>query len=405
LQTDFGHLMMSVDDQLEKNITLQNQPDSTNIRSLKDLIEVVAGKNITSFDPQLDSGLAEPIFYPFLAIVGQYEMKLALILTLINPNIGGVLLIGPRGTGKTTSIRGLIDILPFVENSTCQLGCLPEEIKYFGFDAVCPDCAQKFANNQPISEFSKVKIIELPLNTKLENVLGIVEDNDPKKKNNHLKRGVLSLADRNILYIDEVNLMQNEIINSILDAAAMGKYTTRQGSFASTFRSRFTLIGSMNPEEGNLRPQIMDRFGLRVISSGLEKNEERLEAYLRTSQYLNNPFEYFKSFENENILARQEIEKARKFVWKVKIDPQIAKYGIDLIKQLRIHSLRAEITLFEAAKALAASEEREQISLDDIQTIAPMALRLRRSQFITNFLSSSEDENLEIRTAMEKVLG
>ena len=398
--------MMSADHKNKNHPTVQSNSHSetTSINSLKDLIDAVSGKNVTKYDFQHDSGLAEPLFFPFLAIVGQFEMKLALILAIINPNIGGVLLIGPRGTAKTTAVRSLVDILPFVENSTCQYGCLPEDIENFGIDAVCSECAQKYGQNISFSEFEKVKIIELPLNTELDPVIGSIDEKHLNSKVMRLKRGILSLADKNILYIDEVNLLQNEIINSILDAASMGKYTVRKGQIASTFRSRFTLIGSMNPEEGNLRPQILDRFGLRVVTSGLDQTDDRLEAYLRTSQYLRNPYEFVKIYEEENLLARQEIEKARKFVWNVNIPSKVAKFGIDLIKTLDIHSLRAEITLFEAAKALAATESREQVSFEDIITVAPMALRLRRSTFITDFLESNLKEDVEIKNSMEDLL-
>ncbi len=397
---------MSVDDSKEK-IGHKQEPvsiDSSEIKSLKQLIDIVSGKDVTHYDFQHDSGLAEPLFFPFLAIVGQFEMKLALILTIINPNIGGVLLIGPRGTAKTTSVRGLIDILPFVENSTCPYGCLPEDIETNGHDAICPDCAQKIEQNIPLSDISKVRIIELPLNSTLDSVIGILDMDHSIGSGKHLKRGILSLADKNILYIDEVNLLPDKIINSILDASAMGKYSIRKGSDSATFRSRFTLIGSMNPEEGNLRPQIMDRFGLRVVTSGLDKDTDRLAAYSRASQYLNNPYEFIKIYQEENALARHEIERAKKFVWKVKLDPKIANIGIELIKDLNIHSLRAELTLFEAAKALAASENREYITEEDIITIAPMALRLRRSAYISEFIEKNNAENLEINTSLGKLI-
>lgn len=397
---------MSVDNNEENNPIYSNGSRVTNpnISSLKELIDIASGKKISQYDFQHDTGIAEPLFYPFLGIVGQFEMKLALILTIINPNIGGVLLIGPRGTAKTTSVRGLVDILPFVESSSCQYGCLSEDIESDGMDGVCPDCAQKYTEKIPFSELSKVKIIELPLNTDLDSVTGSIDEIYHINNKTHLKRGILSLADKNILYIDEVNLLSNEIINSILDAVAMGKFTVRSASKSSTFRSRFTLIGSMNPEEGNLRPQILDRFGLRVVTRGLDDNADRLEAYFRASHYLSNPYEFIQIYRDENNIARQEIENARKFVWKVKIDSKIAKFGIELIKDLNIHSLRAELTLFEAAKALAATENRDQITIEDIKSIAPMALRLRRSTYITDFIKSNEAENEEINSSLDKIL-
>jgi magnesium chelatase subunit I len=330
-------------------------------------------------------------------------MKLALILAVINPNISGVLLIGPRGTAKTTSVRGLIDLLPYVEKSKCSIGCLPEDIEKFGIDSVCPDCAQKFAQNIAISEPSKVNIIELPLNTDLGNVIGKIDDNGQSNRRMQLKRGILSLADKNILYIDEVNLLPDEIINSILDASAMGKYTIRKDAKFSTYRSRFTLIGSMNPEEGNLRPQLMDRFGLRVVTRGLRIAQERYDAYFRTSEFLKNPYEFINNFFDENLLARQEIENARKIVRKIQIENDVAQFGIELIQKLNIHSLRAEITLFEAAKALAASESREIVTTEDIKIVAPMSLRLRRSSFINDFIETNNKEDIEIANLLNEI--
>lgn len=372
-------------------------PQSVNpVRSLRELVERVSGKDVLKYDLQHDTGLAEPLSFPFLAIVGQYEMKLALVLTLINPNIGGVLLIGPRGTAKTTSIRGLVDILPEVENSLCQFGCLPEDIDNYGVEGVCVDCAKKYGENIPLSEISKVRIIELPLNTSLESVTGNITDKTTPTHPARLKRGILSLADKNILYIDEVNLLPNEIINAILDASAMGKFSVRKGASIVTFRSKFSLVGSMNPEEGNLRPQIMDRFGLRVVTKGLEDANSRLKAYERTALFAKNAFEFINLYAEENQIARKEIEAARKRVWNVSIEPDATKFGVSLVQKLNIQSLRAEITLFEAAKALAASDNRKQVSIQDVIAVAPMSLRMRRSAFITNFNESIETEDLEI---------
>jgi len=382
----------------QHSTTSQN---STPIKSLKDLVERVSGKDLLKYDLQHDSGLAEPLAFPFLAIVGQYEMKLALILSLINPNIGGVLLIGPRGTAKTTSIRGLVDILPEVENSLCQYGCLPEDVESFGLEGICSDCAKKYGENIPISEISNVRIIELPLNTSLESVTGKIADKTTLTTHTPLKRGILSLADKNILYIDEVNLLHNEIINAILDASAMGKFSIRNGASILTFRSNFTLIGSMNPEEGNLRPQIMDRFGLRVVTKGLNDSNLRMEAYRRTMLFAKNALEFINLYSEENKLARNEIEAARKRVWNVSINSDVAKFGISLIQKLNIQSLRAEITLFEAAKALAASDNRDNVTIQDIMTVAPMSLRMRRSSFISNFNESIESENQEIQDCIK----
>src|SRR5215210_8579108 len=245
-------------------------------RNLRELVDYVAGRSLPPLTPE-EGHLTEPLPFPFLAIVGQQEMKLALLLGLINPNVGGILLIGPRGTAKTTAVRSLLDLLPQVERSTCFYGCLPEDIESGGITAVCPDCAKKYGEGQPLTAPDKVRLIELPLNAKLEDVVGGIDEHAAAHERMRVRRGILAQADRNLLYIDEINLLGDEIVDSILDAAAQGSYTVRRGLVAATYRSRFVLIGSMNPEEGRLRPQILDRFGLRVIVRGLE-DSERLEA-------------------------------------------------------------------------------------------------------------------------------
>ncbi|MEJ5223024.1 MAG: ATP-binding protein, partial [Anaerolineales bacterium] len=220
-------------------------------RSLRELIDYVSGKSLPPVTAG-DAGLAEPLPFPFLAIVGQTEMKLALLLGLINPNIGGILLIGPRGTAKTTAVRSLLDILPQVERSLCYYGCLPEDVETGGIDAVCPDCAQKYARGEPLTKPDRVRLVELPLNARLEDVVGGIDERAAVHERLKIRRGILAQADRNLLYIDEINLLPDEIVDAILDAAAQGIYTVRRGPVAATYRARFVLIGSMNPEEGRL---------------------------------------------------------------------------------------------------------------------------------------------------------
>ncbi|PKN84279.1 MAG: magnesium chelatase [Chloroflexi bacterium HGW-Chloroflexi-8] len=372
-----------------------SKTDSSNegkseIRSIKDLIDQVSGKNLPITDFDQESGFAESVNFPFFAIVGQYEMKLALTLSLINPNIGGVLIIGPRGIGKTTAIRGLIDLLPQINVSHCYYGCTEEDVDQFGIDSICPNCAKKVANNIPLSEKENVHLVELPLNANLDDVIGGLDKRQLIHQKMKIKRGILAMADKNILYIDEINLLNNEIVNAILDAASMGKYTIRRGPISATYQSRFTLIGSMNPEEGILRPQIFDRFGLRITTKGLSSETERYEAYQRAMNYKNNPKKYTKYFERETKIAREELEEARNLVQTVQIPEEIAENGIKLIKELNINSIRAEISLFESAKALAASDRRQVVLQDDIRVVAPMALRLRTSQFMSNFISQQE---------------
>ena len=376
----------------------QNEPELiTKVGSLQELLEKASGvRAMVDYDVE-DSGLAESIPFPFLALVGQNQMKSALLLSLLNPNLGGVLLIGPRGTGKSTAVRSLVDLLPEIKRSLCYYGCLEEDLESDGIDAVCPDCAKKFGQGDPLSRLEKVRLVELPLNATLEDVVGGLDPRAKANSRTQLKRGILSRADRNLLYVDEVNLLNDQIVDAILDAAAQGQYTVRRGAMSATYRSNFTLIGSMNPEEGHLRPQIMDRFGLRIVVKGLENKEDRLEAYQRTRSYKENSRAFSAQYAPATRIFKKEIQVSREKIQDIDLPESIAQKGLELIENLEVESLRAEITLFEAARAHAAADARELVTLDDLRAVAPMALRLRRSSFIDQYIAdqSTETELLE----------
>ncbi len=366
------------------------------IRSLKELLDYVSGKSAAP-PPAEEGGLAEALPFPFLAIVGQQEMKLALLLGLINPAVGGILLIGPRGTAKTTAVRSLLDLLPKVERSLCRYGCLPEDIEAGGLEAVCPDCARKYGEGQPLTAPDRARLVELPLNARLEDVVGGIDERAVVVSERlRIRRGILAQADRNLLYIDEINLLADDIVDAILDAAAQGSYTVRRGPVSATYRARFVLIGSMNPEEGKLRPQILDRFGLRVIVRGLEKTEDRLEAYRRVQSYLSNPRGMSVLFGEEMAAAAQEIQAARSRLRQVTLPDKVARPAIELVQKMGIDSLRAEITWFEAARAYAAADGRLEVRPEDLRAVAPMALRLRRSPFMLEYFSSQAGEEEEL---------
>ncbi|MBT7070583.1 MAG: magnesium chelatase [Anaerolineae bacterium] len=369
-------------------------------RTLKELLDHASGRDLPPITLE-NSGRAETLPFPFLAIVGQQEMKLALILGLVNPNIGGILLVGPRGTAKTTAVRSLVDLLPQVERSSCHYGCLPEDIETGGIDAVCPDCAKKYGSGESLTISDRVRLVELPLNAELENVIGGIDERAALHQKMRLRRGILAQADRNLLYIDEVNLLNDNVIDAILDAAAQGSYTLRRGPVSATYRSRFLLIGSMNPEEGNLRPQIMDRFGLRVVVRGLDDAKERLEAYRRVQAYLENPRQIIGTYVGEMAAVKEELEESRKRLRQVRISNKVAKEAIALIQQLGIDSLRAEITWLETARAFAAASGRTIVKLSDLHTVAPMALRLRRSKFIDKYFDDQQGEEEELETLLK----
>lgn len=372
-------------------------------RSLRELLDHVTGKDLAPA-PAEDSGLLESLPFPFLAIVGQQEMKLALLLGLINPAIGGILLVGPRGTAKTTAVRSVLDLLPQVERSTCRYGCLPEDIEAGGIEAVCPECAEKYAKGQPLTTPDRVRLIELPLNARLEDVVGGIDpQSSGTSERANVRRGILARADRNLLYIDEINLLGNDIVDAILDAAAQGSYTVRRGPVSATYRARFVLIGSMNPEEGRLRPQILDRFGLRLIVRGLDEGTDRLEAYRRVRAYQTNPRAFLASYADELAAARDEIQSARQQLKSVTLPDSVAKPAIALIQKMGIDSLRAEIAWFEAARAYAAADSRDAVTAEDLRTVAPMALRLRRSQFMHEYFTNQQSEEKEVIELLAKL--
>ena len=365
------------------------------VRSLRELIDLASGKAFHSL-PMEESGLAETLPFPFLALVGQLEMTLALLIALINPAVGGVLLIGPRGTGKTTAIRSLVELLPEVPRSLCFYGCMPEDVETGGIDAVCPTCAQKYARGEPLAAMDKVRLVELPLNARLDDVVGHVDERTSATDRPIFRKGILAQADRNLLHVDEVNLLSDEVMDAILDAAAQGRYNVRRGPVAATYYSRFVLIGSMNPEEGKLRPQILDRFGLRVVVRGLNDPQERLEAYRRVQAYQEKPRLVANQYVSETQLAQAEIQVGRALLPRITLPEEIGKMGLEMVRQLHVDSLRAEITLFEAARAYAALDGRLEVNAEDLKAVSPMALRMRRSEFMEKFLSEITFEDDEI---------
>lgn len=383
--------------------TLSDMPAEPS--ALVRLLQAAGAQRILSAPPP-DLGLAERRPFPFLAIVGQLEMRIALLLAVINPAIGGVLLIGPRGTAKTTAVRSLVDLLPDEEVSDCEEGVLPEDLQSPDAAYLYPDCYERYQRGEAISHYEPVKLIELPLNARLEDVVGGINERIAVQQNRvRLERGILARADKNLLYIDEINLLDDTIVDAILDAAAQGSYTVRRGAMSGTYRSRFVLIGSMNPEEGRLRPQILDRLGLRVNVRGLMSLEERRLVYERVRQYRQNSVAFIRQWERWTAETREDIMAARELLKETTLDDEAVRVGLELVQALEIDSHRAEYTMFEAARAYAASDGRDAATVADIRAVAPMALRQRRSEFMTRFFQAQDSEDAQIRAYIDRLAG
>ncbi len=318
--------------------------------------------------------------FPLLAIVGQPELKTALVITLINPLVGGVLLSGPYGVGKTTAVRSLLDLMPIVERELWQ------------------DDGTIRTVREPM------RLIELPLNARIEDVVGGINERVAiEQQRVLLEEGILARAHRNLLYVDEINLLEPHVIDVILDAAAQGRTLVRRGPLVRLFPAQFVLVGSMNPEEGTLRPQIMDRFGLRVWVAPLSDARERLEVYRRAQLFRTDPQAFRAAYAEQTELLREEVEIAREILPHVQVPPLLEALSLNLVQELQIPSHRAEIALLEAARARAAADFRSEVGQEDIVRMAALALRQRRSTTIEAYAAQVQQENEQVQAALHKI--
>ncbi|MBV9790079.1 MAG: ATP-binding protein [Chloroflexi bacterium] len=335
--------------------------------------------------------------YPFPALVGQSELKLALLLALINPAIGGVLLEGPYGVGKTTAVRALLDLMPTVSRAVCHHGCTPAS------DVICLACRERLARGESLVLTEPMRLIELPLNARLEDVVGGMNERVAlEQRRVLLEPGVLSIAHGNVLYIDEVNLLDPAVVDAILDAAAQGRTFVRRGAMVRLFPSQFVLIGSMNPEEGRLRPQILDRFGLRVWTPPLTTGAERLAATRHARMYRADPIAFRARFAAELAELAQSVDRARAALPEIQPSEEAEVLAVEVVSALQIPSHRAEIVLLEAARAYAALHARASAEPDDVTRIAPLVLRQRRSAAIDAEAERVVAEDAAIRSALDQ---
>ena len=320
-----------------------------------------------------------PPTYPFSALVNQEQVKLALILNAINPRIGGVLIRGAKGTGKSTAVRAIRDLLPEIEVvKGCPFNCNPHDPTN-----MCEICRGKYEKGEKMEiEKKKMRIITLPVGATEDRVVGTLDITKAIKEGiKALEPGLLAQANQNILYVDEINLLPDHIVDDILDAAASGWNIVEREGISVAHPSRFILIGTMNPEEGELRPQLLDRMALHVKVETIYDKEKRMEIMKRNLEFEEDPEKFREKYEKEQIKLREKIAKARKLLKKVKVSDKIIEIIARICIYLQVDGHRPDITILKTAKTMAALKEKEEVELDEIRTCAKLTLshRTRRS--------------------------
>src|SRR6266446_252548 len=315
--------------------------------------------------------------YPFTAIVGQDEMKLALVLNAINPSIGGVLIRGEKGTGKSTAVRALARLLPdqqVVEG--CHFGCHPEDPEDW-----CADCRDRARAGQLPVTTRRMRVVELPINASEDRVVGTIDlEAALKEGSRRFEPGVLAEANRNILYVDEVNLLDDHIVDVLLDSAAMGINTVEREGVSVSHPSRFILIGTMNPEEGELRPQLLDRFGLCVDVEGIRDPDERVLIAERDADFKRGDHEFVNEFAAADGNLSRALAEAIAAVKQVRITSGQARLISSICVEADVLGHRADVVIDHAARALAAYRRHASPSREDIYDAATLALAHRARQ-------------------------
>ena len=314
--------------------------------------------------------------FPFSAIVGQERMKLALVLNAINPGIGGVLIRGEKGTAKSTAARSLAVLLPEIEVvAGCAYRCEPSA----PFDG-CDFCAGEDLN----AVDRQVRLVELPVSATEEAVVGKLDiEVAIREGRRSFEPGLLASAHRGILYIDEVNLLNDHVVDVLLDSAAMGRNFVEREGISFAHPARFLLIGTMNPEEGDLRPQFIDRFGLAVEIDHIQDANRRADVIRRRIAFERDPSAFQQEWEQEESAERQRIEDAMELLPTVVVDDGLVTFIAQLCASHEVDGLRADIVIYKAAQTLAAYEGRSRVIPEDVVRVAEMALlhRMRRQPF------------------------
>jgi magnesium chelatase subunit I len=351
-------------------------------------------KPIVTSPARQNGKLAPPALmpnYPFTAIVGQEEMKLCLLLNVIDPRIGGVMIMGHRGTGKSTAVRALADVLPKISR-----------IAGDPFNREVVEEGDPLAPPHRKHERIPVPVVDLPLGATEDRVCGTIDIEAALTQGvKRFEPGLLARANRGFLYIDEVNLLDDHLVDVLLDVAASGWNVVEREGISVRHPARFVLVGSGNPEEGELRPQLLDRFGLHARITTITDVAQRMEIVRRRRAFDADPLAFLAAWEPQQRALRRRIVAAQKRVAHVEMPDDVLMCAARLCMQLGVDGHRGELTLARAACALATFEGRGRATLDDLRRVAVPALRhrLRRDPLETT------DAGERVLQAMEKTLG
>jgi len=341
------------------------------------------------------------LVFPFSAILGLDKLKLAILINAINPKIGGLLIRGPKGSGKSTIVRALADILPKITVvKNCPFNCSP-----YDPSNMCPKCSEKYRNGEklPVEEREMV-VVDLPLGATEDRVIGSLDVEKAIKYGiEALEPGILAEANQNILYVDEVNLLPDHIADDLLDSAATGWNIVEREGISVSHPSRFIFIGTMNPEEGELRPQLLDRFPLSVTVEKINSVKDRMEIVKRNIEFEADPEKFYEKYKPLQEELRSRIVKARSILKEVVIPENLLESISQACLDLKVDGLRPDIVIAKAATALAAFEGRKEVTQNDVLVAAELALihRTREGGFLE---PATPQEIIQVFTASAKKL-
>lgn len=341
---------------------------------------------------------SRPVF-PFTAIVGQEEMKLALLLNVIDPKIGGVMIMGDRGTGKSTTVRALVDLLPTIQVVAND----PFNSDPGDPEVMSEEVQEKLKNNETLEVVTKkIAMVDLPLGATEDRVCGTIDIEKALTEGiKAFEPGLLAKANRGILYVDEVNLLDDHLVDVLLDSAASGWNTVEREGISISHPARFILVGSGNPEEGELRPQLLDRFGMHAQIGTVKEANLRVQIVEQRSDFDQAPLEFRKNYIKSQEFLTEKITEARAILKEVNLEYNFRIKISQICSDLNVDGLRGDIVTNRASKALAAFENRRNVTPEDIYRVIPLCLRHRLRKDPLETIDSGE----KVQEAFKKVFG